>query len=67
MKEQTNNPERLKIAAQVAQGLLASQDKEKGWNIATLSVISLKIADAMLHYHAQETLPEVGPPAEEQA
>lgn len=50
---------RLKLAAQITQGLLASQDPEKGWNLDTLSILSLKIADNLIKFSDMETLPEL--------
>jgi hypothetical protein len=47
---------RLKIAAAMGQGLLASQDKE-GWNLARLAFVSLQAADAMLEI-ASKPLPK---------
>jgi hypothetical protein len=57
--KETNNQQRLKIATQVAQGLLASQNPEKGWNLETLSILSLKIADNLVHFNQMEKLPEL--------
>jgi hypothetical protein len=59
--EKTNceNNERLKVATQVVAGLLASQDSEKGWNLDTLCVLSLKIADGLIRYSKEEKLPEL--------
>lgn len=50
---------RLKLAAQITQGLLASQDPVKGWNLDTLSILSLKIADNLIKFDDMETLPEL--------
>ena len=58
MREKTNQ-QRLQIATQIAQGLLASQNPEKGWNLDTLSILSLKIADNMIHFNSMEKLPEL--------
>jgi hypothetical protein len=57
MEEQKNT--RLKIAAQITQGLLASQNPEKGWNLDTLAILSLKIADNLIHFNEKEKLPEL--------
>ena len=57
MNEEQNN--RLQIAAQVTQGLLASQNPEKGWNLDTLAILSLKIADNLIHFSSMEKLPEL--------
>jgi hypothetical protein len=40
-------------------GLLASQNPEKGWNLDTLAILSLKIADNLLHFNKEEKLPEL--------
>jgi predicted nuclease of restriction endonuclease-like (RecB) superfamily len=50
---------RLQIATQVVQGLLASQNPEKGWNLDTLSILALKIADNLIHFNEMEKLPEL--------
>ena len=47
---------RLRIAAHMGQGLLASQDKE-GWNLARLAFVSLQAADALLEL-ASKPLPK---------
>jgi len=57
--EETNNQQRLRIATQIAQGLLASQNPEKGWNLDTLSILSLKIADNLISFNQMEKLPEL--------
>ena len=57
MNEEQNN--RLQLAAQVTQGLLASQNPEKGWNLDTLAILSLKIADNLIHFSSMEKLPEL--------
>lgn len=59
IEKQTNAPERLALAGQAVSGLLASQDPEKGWNLDTLAILSLKIADNILHYNSQEKLPDL--------
>jgi hypothetical protein len=59
MKETTNKTQRLEIATQIAQGLLASQNPEKGWNLDTLAILSLRIADNLIHHNAMEKLPEL--------
>lgn len=53
-----NKPERLMIATQIAQGLLASQDSV-GWNLDCLCILSLKIADNLVHFNELEKLPEI--------
>ncbi len=58
MKKETDNS-RIQIAAQAMQGLLASQDPEKGWNLDTLSILSFKIADNLIHHSNLEKLPEL--------
>tara|TARA_R110000868_G_scaffold288067_1_gene548407 strand:+ start:1584 stop:1793 length:210 start_codon:yes stop_codon:yes gene_type:complete len=55
-EEQTN---RLQLAAQITQGLLASQNPEKGWNLDTLAILSLKIADNLIHFSSIKKLPEL--------
>jgi hypothetical protein len=57
--EENNNQQRLQIATQVVQGLLASQNPEKGWNLDTLSILALKIADNLVHFNQMEKLPEL--------
>lgn len=59
MSEETSNQQRLQIATQIAQGLLASQNPEKGWNLDTLAILSLKIADNLIHFNSLEKLPEL--------
>ena len=63
MNEKTNSNEpinsRLQIAAQVITGLLASQNPEKGWNLDTLAILSLKIADNLIHFSKEKKLPEL--------
>jgi hypothetical protein len=54
-----NNDQRLQLAAQISQGLLASQNPEKGWNLDTLAILSLKIADNLVHFSQMEKLPEL--------
>ena len=61
-KEQPNETPlstRLQIASQAMSGLLASQNPEKGWNLDTLAILSLKIADNLLHFNKEEKLPEL--------
>lgn len=58
MEEQTKY-NRLQLAAQITQGLLASQNPEKGWNLDTLAILSLKIADNLIHFSEMEKLPEL--------
>lgn len=50
---------RLTLAGNALQGLLASQSDDKGWEISALAVVSLKIADAVLHFANQEKLPDL--------
>jgi hypothetical protein len=40
-------------------GLLASQNPEKGWNLDTLAILSLKIADNLIHFSKEKKLPEL--------
>lgn len=47
------------LAGHALTGLLTQQDKDKGWDIGPLSVISLKIADAILHFANQDKLPDL--------
>lgn len=49
----------MQLGAQIAQGLLASQNPEKGWNLDTLAILSLKIVDNLIHYSSMEKLPEL--------
>lgn len=60
---------RLSTATQIASGLLASQDPEKGWNLDTLAILSLKITDKLMEYNSMKELPELLPakPNEKQA
>lgn len=66
-KKTTNEPRaihehasaRLQVAAQAMSGLLASQNPEKGWNLDTLAILSLKIADNLIHFSREEKLPEL--------
>lgn len=59
MKKETDKIQRLQIATQITQGLLASQNPDKGWNLDTLSILSLRIADNLLHFNSLEKLPEL--------
>jgi hypothetical protein len=54
-----SNSERITLASHVVAGLLASQDPDKGWNLDTLCILSLKIADGLIHYSKEEKLPEL--------
>jgi hypothetical protein len=56
IEEQKN---RLQLAAQAMVGLLASQNPEKGWNLDTLAILSLKIADNLIHFSKEKKLPEL--------
>ena len=47
------------LAGHALTGLLTQQDKDKGWDTGPLSVISLKIADAILHFANQSDLPDL--------
>jgi len=47
------------VAAHALNGLLASQEPDKGWQIDALAVVSLQIADRVLHYNAQAELPKL--------
>lgn len=51
--------QRIALAGHALQGLLASQDTERGWPIDSLCVVSLKIADAVLRYSELPELPEL--------
>lgn len=65
-KTEQSNDQRLVLAGQAVNGLLASQDPEKGWNLDTLAILSLKIADNILHYNSKDKLPDlVSKPQEE--
>lgn len=59
IETEQNNNKRLQIATQIAQGLLASQNPEKGWNLDTLSILAFKIADNLIHFSTIEKLPEL--------
>ena len=50
---------RLSTAAEIASGLLASQDPVKGWNLDTLAILSLKITDKLMEYNSMKELPEL--------
>lgn len=63
MNKKTND-NRLAMATNIATGLLASQDAEKGWNIDTLAILSLKIADKIAYYNNEEKLPDLFAPKE---
>ena len=54
-----NGSVRLQVASQAMGGLLASQNPEKGWNLDTLAILSLKIADNLIHFSNEEKLPEL--------
>lgn len=47
------------LAAHALNGLLSSQEPDKGWQIDALAVVSLQIADRVLHYDAQPELPKL--------
>lgn len=47
------------LAAHALNGLLASQEPDKGWGIDAVAVVSLQIADRVLHYHAEPELPKL--------
>lgn len=49
--------QRLTLAGHALQGLLANNTDEKGWDINALAVVSLKIADCVIHYAARPELP----------
>ena len=60
MNKKTTPPiDRLPLATQIASGLLASQDPDKGWNLDTLSILSLKIADKLIEFNSMKELPEL--------
>jgi hypothetical protein len=54
-----NGSVRLQVASHAMGGLLASQNPEKGWNLDTLAILSLKIADNLIHFNKEEKLPEL--------
>jgi hypothetical protein len=58
-----NNKERIEIASRAMNGLLSSQDPERGWNINSLAIMSLRIADTILFF-SDKPLPEMKPIAE---
>jgi hypothetical protein len=58
-QQQPNETNRLQLAAQAMVGLLASQNPEKGWNLDTLAILSIKIADNLIHFNSMEKLPEL--------
>jgi hypothetical protein len=60
-KKNTELENRLFLASQIASGLLSSQDPEKGWNLDTLTILSLKVADKLIDYAQKEELPELFP------
>lgn len=47
------------LAGYALSGLLASQPKDKGWNIDALSVVSLKIADTVIEMSSLTQLPDL--------
>jgi len=51
--------QRLTLAGNALSGLLASQQDDKGWEINALAVVSLKIADAVMHFNSMEKLPDL--------
>jgi hypothetical protein len=53
------NEQRLTLAGNALQGLLASQPADQGWEIGALAVASLNIADAVLHFSTLEKLPDL--------
>ena len=54
-----NGSVRLQVASHAMGGLLASQNPEKGWNLDALAIMSLKIADNLIHFSKEEKLPEL--------
>lgn len=52
---------RVDIAAKISSGLLSSQDPKTGWNLDTLAILSLKIADNIIYYSKLEKLPDLIP------
>jgi hypothetical protein len=62
-----NEQQRLTLAGHVITGLLASQDNNDPWDAASLAVTALRTADAVLHFNAQEALPEPSRKVEEAA
>ena len=47
------------LAGNTLTGLLAAQSPDKPWNMALLSVLSLKVADTVLYFNSQSELPEL--------
>jgi hypothetical protein len=58
-KKINSSNDRLSLATQIASGLLASQNPEKGWNLDTLTVLSLRIADKLIEFNSMKELPEL--------
>jgi hypothetical protein len=54
------------LAGNALNGLLSCQEPDKGWEMDALAVVSLKIADRVLHYSAQSELPKLLDPREPQ-
>lgn len=66
MNDTQNKQDRLTLAGKALQGLLASQNDDKGWDMNVLAVVSLKIADTVLHFSNLEKLPDLSEPGKEQ-
>lgn len=47
------------LAGHALTGLLTQQDKDKGWDMGPLAVVSLKVADAIMHFANQSDLPDL--------
>jgi hypothetical protein len=63
--EKEYHSQRLSIATQAINGLLAAQD-EKGWNLAYLAIVGLRAADALLEAASKPLpLPTTAPKNEE--
>jgi hypothetical protein len=60
------NQQRLTLAGNALQGLLACQNPEKGWDIGALAVTSLKIADAVIYVSNMEKLPDLADSREQE-
>jgi hypothetical protein len=56
---QTHEQQRLELAGRALSGLLACQNPDNGWQIDAVSVVSLTIADRVLHYASLPELPKL--------
>ena len=54
------------LAGHALQGLLANQPQDKSMEMAILAIVSLKIADAVLHFGAMPELPSLTPVKDEE-